>query len=655
MKIFVNYDDKRWKSYKIDFQKIANSVDGDHKAEVSIILTNDKKIRELNRNYRNIDKPTNVLSFELNDPELLGDVFISLDTVQREAMEQGKSFKDHLTHIIVHGILHLQGFDHINNRDANKMENTEIKILKKLGIKNPYFEKESLIKKTCKNNLFRSVVLFLSGALASFGFAPHYLWWGTLIGIGTAYYMSVCDNENIKSRNFWKSVLRIYPFTASYALGMFWWVVNSIYVVPELTKQFAIWTVPALFGLALFGGFIFSIPFSIIRCMRQNTAYRPFLFASIWTVILWLREWFLTGFPWNPISNITMPFPIISNSMSLWGALGLTFIIVGFISAFVELIRGKKTALPSVIIFSILIISGMFAGQKNIETSELNTSEKSSIIRLVQPGKSAIEKATYSRAQAIANADENIENLKKLAKQDDGNISLLIFPETTYPYLMVNDKLPMIKDLGIKSIIGATSYKYGKFYNSLLIVNKDGDVEKLYSKSHLVPFGEYRPFGDIIPTPGQLTPGDGPEIIKTSLNGLDLYFVPAICYEIIFSDSLIPKKSNIKPQVIINITNDNWFGKTPGTYQHLDMVRRYAIESGLPIVRANYSGISAFIKSDGNIESYLPIGASGHLDGYISENHETIYRKIGRDGFMIIILMFSIICAKSISVFQKKD
>jgi apolipoprotein N-acyltransferase len=118
---------------------------------------------------------------------------------------------------------------------------------------------------------------------------------------------------------------------------------------------------------------------------------------------------------------------------------------------------------------------------------------------------------------------------------------------------------------------------------------------------------------------------------------------------------LIPKKSNIKPQVIINITNDNWFGKTPGTYQHLDMVRRYAIESGLPIIRANYSGISAFIRSDGNIESYLPIGASGYLDGYISENHETIYRKIGRDRFMIIILMFSIICSISISVFQKKD
>jgi apolipoprotein N-acyltransferase len=85
------------------------------------------------------------------------------------------------------------------------------------------------------------------------------------------------------------------------------------------------------------------------------------------------------------------------------------------------------------------------------------------------------------------------------------------------------------------------------------------------------------------------------------------------------------------------------------------MVRRYAIESGLPIVRANYSGISAFVGADGTIVSSLPIGAAGSLDGQVNGGHMTAYRMIGRDWWMFIILLFSAACVKSISVFRKKD
>ena len=84
---------------------------------------------------------------------------------------------------------------------------------------------------------------------------------------------------------------------------------------------------------------------------------------------------------------------------------------------------------------------------------------------------------------------------------------------------------------------------------------------------------------------------------------------------------------------------DSRFGKTPGTYQHLDMVRRYAIESGLPVIRANYSGISAFVLSNGEVLSSLPIGQVGTLDGTVWGAHKTIYRAIGRDWMMIIILL----------------
>ena len=145
------------------------------------------------------------------------------------------------------------------------------------------------------------------------------------------------------------------------------------------------------------------------------------------------------------------------------------------------------------------------------------------------------------------------------------------------------------------------------------------------------------------------------ELISINMNGGDFVFAPAVCYEIIFSDSLVPRDAALRPDAVINITNDTWFGKTPGTYQHLDMVRRYAIESGLPIIRANYSGISAFVLSDGEIVASLPIGQSGVLDGTVWGAHDTVYRTVGRDGWMIIILILSCIGVICMNEPQKKD
>ena len=140
MNVYVDYRDSRWKRYNIDFSAVANTVVGTsyRKSEVSIVLTNDKEIHKLNSKYRNIDKPTNVLSFELGDDILLGDIYISLDTVMREAKDAGISVEEHTAHMVVHGMLHLLGYDHIKDKDAIIMETKEIAILKKLGVKNPY-------------------------------------------------------------------------------------------------------------------------------------------------------------------------------------------------------------------------------------------------------------------------------------------------------------------------------------------------------------------------------------------------------------------------------------------------------------------------------------------------------------------------------------
>lgn len=106
--------------------------------EISIRWCNDEEMRELNHQFRGVDKPTNVLAFPANDINYLGDIAISLETVMREAKAQSKEYEHHLAHMVVHGVLHLLGHDHEDDADADAMEALEIRILGSIGIANPY-------------------------------------------------------------------------------------------------------------------------------------------------------------------------------------------------------------------------------------------------------------------------------------------------------------------------------------------------------------------------------------------------------------------------------------------------------------------------------------------------------------------------------------
>lgn len=665
MKVLVDVHDKRWNKFKIDFDEIANAVVGKkyENSEVSVILTNDKEIQQINKQYRNIDKPTNVLSFELGDDILLGDIFISIDTVQREANLEKITVVEHTAHMLVHGVLHLLGYDHIKDDEAEIMEEKETKILKKLGIKNPYAIDDewqcdsaeccpgggvlAWIKKLKikENGVWQYFLYALFGGVASFGFAPFYCWWLAVLGIGGAYWLTVRQKQKC---GFWRAWLRVSPFGAVYAISMFWWTLHSIYVVPELANQFAVWTIPGVIGLGIAGAFIFVWPFVVISCVRRNPAYSAILFAAVWVLVLWAREWMFTGFPWNPIANISLNFPMLANSMSLWGALGLTFVIVGGIAAIVEVMRKPKSKVVwwGLLVFVLLGAVGMLWGRYNMQLATVGESNNHKLIRIVQPALNQAQKATHSREQAIINAEDNMRVLFELASVDE-RPDLIVFPETSYPFTVLKgDIMPLSQALGTDVIVGANFLDNGKVYNAMVFADRYGQINHIYSKSHLVPFGEYSPLG-ILPSPVNLSAGQGAELVNVN----DSLVAPAICYEIIFSDSVIPDGKKT-PSAIVNITNDNWFGNTPGTYQHLDMVRRYAIESGVPVVRANYSGISAFVLSDGNVLSQLMIGDSGVLDGFVWGAHNTPYRMLGMNFWMIVILVFSGLC---LFVLQRRD
>lgn len=139
-------------TYTLDMAILPKEIHG-RDLEASIVLANDDLLHVLNREYREMDKPTNVLSFATLDsddplpeegPFPLGDIILSYQTIDREAKEQGKFFKDHFIHMVVHGTLHLLGYDHQTEDEATIMETLEIRILEKMHIQNPYMDNMSM-------------------------------------------------------------------------------------------------------------------------------------------------------------------------------------------------------------------------------------------------------------------------------------------------------------------------------------------------------------------------------------------------------------------------------------------------------------------------------------------------------------------------------
>jgi apolipoprotein N-acyltransferase len=157
-------------------------------------------------------------------------------------------------------------------------------------------------------------------------------------------------------------------------------------------------------------------------------------------------------------------------------------------------------------------------------------------------------------------------------------------------------------------------------YNSIYAIDDSGEIRAAYDKVHLVPFGEYLPFSpllralglkQVIALPGGFSPGQARRTL--SLPGAPP-FAPLICYEIIFPDAVIAPGAT-RPEWLLNVTNDAWYGETPGPYQHFEQARVRAVEEGLPLVRAANSGISAIVDPHGRVLATLALDEVGVVDG----------------------------------------
>jgi len=139
-------EDKKWSARRGLGARLKKAaalalVRGKGKGALTILLSNDRKLHDLNVTFRGKDKPTNVLSFPAHNDEYLGDVAVAYGVTSREARDQKKPFSDHATHLVVHGVLHLLGYDHETARAAKIMEPLETRILRELGIADPYTQK----------------------------------------------------------------------------------------------------------------------------------------------------------------------------------------------------------------------------------------------------------------------------------------------------------------------------------------------------------------------------------------------------------------------------------------------------------------------------------------------------------------------------------
>lgn len=468
-----------------------------------------------------------------------------------------------------------------------------------------------------KYNLLSILILFITGMIGSAGFAPTYLWPLTALSLGYAY-LSASDIDK-----FWRGYKHGAIWGAGYGLMNFYWVLEGIFANNEIASSSWWWMYPTgAFVIMFLGAAFFGLPFALTAWNNSRGWKRTLYFALGFAVELWIRERFMTGFPWNPLANVMMPYSAITSWMTVIGALGLTFILAGAFTAIPEYIKSKSKwqflfLLPLLMPFFIPLPQG------KITENNLN-------VRLIQPSIDMNQKFDDAYATNILNTLIELSKIKSNTKPD-----LIIWPETSYPYLthIETKKMP---SFGVPTVIGSIYYEKeaNKTYNAMLITDSNGNIIDKYFKKHLAPFYEYRPFGDLFPTPGNLDEG-------TQATRLFNGFAPSICYEIIFSDSLINPTNN--PNFILNITNDGFYTHSRGVYQHLDMVRRQAIETGLPVVRANNSGISGIIDANGKITASLPIEQRGIIDATVPPKRMTFYRRVGLHTTMFEIVLFCII------------
>jgi len=416
-------------------------------------------------------------------------------------------------------------------------------------------------------------------------------------------------------------------------------------------------------GLPAALAFFYAFGFLAARLVWSAGPWRILALAFGLGLAEWLRGHLFTGFPWNSLGMALGQQLWPMQVAALIGLWGMTVLAVAIAAAPATIATAPRPAgrwVPAgAALVAMIAVTGYGAMRVPASPSPLVAGVQ---LRIMQPNLPQDEKFNP------ANREEIMERYLRLSDratspQTSGvaDVTHLIWPESAFPFLLHNDRraLAQIAALlpsDVTLITGAARAEERlrsdgyDFFNSIHVVAGDGSIRATYDKVHLVPFGEYLPaifdgslralgLREFIQLPGGFTAATRRRMLEAP--GLPP-IAAGICYEAIFPGAVRPvDESESRPAgMLLNVTNDAWFGDTPGPRQHFAQARLRAVEEGLPLVRAANSGISAVIDPYGRILSSLDVNIAGVIDSGLPERGTpTIFAEFGNGIFWLQLLL----------------
>lgn len=459
----------------------------------------------------------------------------------------------------------------------------------------------------------------LAGGLAGLGQAPVSLPWATVLGLAIAF--SLYSRTERPKAAAWIG----WAFGVGYFAATLFWIVEPFFV--DLARHG--WMAPfALVGLAGGLAVFWAAAFGVARHLWRGRWTYGLAWVLCLTIAELARSYVLTGFPWALIGHVWIGWAPMQ--LAVWvGPHGLTFMTAtAAVLVATAIRRWTAGSLVALLPLAMLYALGLWQAAQPVPETGARPA-----LRLVQPNAAQHLKwhpdwsqVFFDRQLALASADA-------LRRPD-----LVILPETTLP-IWLDDADGALERLGAAAgapvILGIRRAGGGGAYNSLVVTDTAGRVSDLYDKHHLVPFGEYLPFEELMSRIGfsvftaqggyGFSPGPGARVLDLGPLGRAL---PLICYEAIFPQDI--RAAPERPDWLLQITNDAWFGRIAGPYQHLAQARLRAVENGLPMVRVANTGVSAVIDARGRILDSLPLGKAGFLDTALPPSlPATLYSRTG--------------------------
>ena len=453
------------------------------------------------------------------------------------------------------------------------------------------------------------------GAVAALAQAPFDLWPLGPLGLAGLFGLF----RVVAVRGAWASFWILWAGGAGYFAAAMFWIVEPFFV--DIARHG--WMAPFALvflsgGLALFWGAAGALAWRLGGRGGGLAGWGALAWVAALTGAEMLRATVLTGFPWGLIGYAWAASPAAQYGAVI-GPHGLSALAL----ALAVVLWGLATphwrrALTMLALFAGLIAGGAWLGRPQAAGPD------AALIRMVQPNVPQDEKWDPDRLLTYFYRQLDFSAEAGLGRPPD----LVVWPETAIPWLLDNaeDPLRMIAEAaaGTPVVLGVRRLEQARLYNSLILLDALGQVAAVYDKHHLVPFGEYVPLGDLAARVGihGLAAGEGdgfsagPGARLVELPGIGPA-LPLICYEAVFPQDVAAAPS--RPRLLLQITNDAWFGQFSGPFQHLQQARMRAIEQGLPLLRVANTGVSAMIGPKGEVTRSIPLGEAGFADALLPD------------------------------------